>query len=182
VAAAIERSHREDAVIDIPGTPFGLFVSLQSVQDGNAVLDLVATAPLGGGCVPADTFVYGAVLASQLATAPMIWRHVMRHFLTAAAIAPPFRSFNAPGPMPHAVPWLCGFLTAEGEGVTPDEWDTLCTIVQQTGLILLQKCEQACQEAAMAGNAPELDLKRYPELQGRLFPFGPNKPFYDEHG
>lgn len=165
VAAAIQRSQSEDGVVEIVGTSFGLFASPNSVQDGNAPFCLLANSPMGEGRMTADTILYGGVVACQLATAPIAWRHAIRFYLEQVAIAPPLLSFNAPGPMPVTMPWLCGFMMVEGDKLTKDERATLSALVHLTGIILLKMCEQACEEAEKNGRAPELNLERYPELR-----------------
>ncbi len=165
VEAAIRRSQHEDGAVEVTGTPFALFASQNTLHDGNAPFCLTASAPLGGGRVPTDSNVYAAVVACQLATAPLGWRHILRYYLGRVAVAPPLSSFGAPGPMPQAMPWLCGFLVAEADPITKDERATLAALIRLTGAILLRECERACQEVANSGGAPEANPDQFPELR-----------------
>jgi hypothetical protein len=152
-------------VVRIDNTPFAILASTARQEHGNAAFSLATRSPLGGGRVPPGTFMYAAVVACHLPTAPIAWRHIMRHYLHHAAVAPPLRSFNAPGYMPRVMPWLCGFPSAEAGGLAKEEWETLLAVVRLGGMILLQKCERACEEAAMAGTLMAADPNRYFELQ-----------------
>ena len=165
VAIAIEISLREEGVVRIDNTPFAILASTARQEHGNAAFSLATRSPLGGGRVPPGTFMYAAVVACHLPTAPIAWRHIMRHYLHHAAVAPPLKSFNAPGHMPQTMPWLCGFPSAEAGGLEKSEWETLLTVVRLAGMILLQRCERACEEAAMAGTLMAADPNRYFELQ-----------------
>ena len=165
VAMAIEHSLREEGVVTIGGTPFAILASTATQEHGNAAFSLATTRPLGDGRVPAETVLYIAVVACYLPAAPIAWRHVLRYYLHHAASAPPLRTFSAPGCMPRIMPWLCGFPSAEAGGLAKEEWETLLAVVRLGGMILLQKCERACEEAAMAGTLMAADPNRYFELQ-----------------
>lgn len=165
IAQAIPASHECWSSVPVDGTRFALFADLTSVQSGNAFLFLCARAPLGGGVVPVGTTLYEAVVAVELATAPQVWRHILRYYLKAVAKNPPLVTFSAPGPMPQGdLPWLAGFSSPEANRLANEERDSLLAAVKSAGLALLARCEQGVRGSVAAGREFIPDPDEYPEL------------------
>lgn len=164
VAHALLKAVGSDHVFDVAGTPYGLFARVSSKNPGNAAFGVTAAMPLGGGEVAEGTIVYSGSVACHLPTAPSAWRHIFGYYLRQILEAPS-KSFNGPGLMPRQMPWHCGFTTVRAGPLAKGEWSSLWAVVWLAGCILLERCERACEEAAMAGTLPNLDPDKYAELR-----------------
>jgi hypothetical protein len=166
VAMAVDRSLREQALFTVDGTSFAVSANMSTHEDGNAGFTFMTATPIGDGRLPAEALLYVGALACHFPSAPLAWRHVLRIYLREVASAPLLRCFCAPGFMPRTMPWLAGYAAANSDALTNDERENLIVLVRLTGMVLLQRCERACEEAAMAGSLMATDPKRFPELQG----------------
>ena len=164
VATTIQYGLREGRPVTVAGSPFELMTNMSAHEHGNAVLGIVAGAPLGGGRVPAETLMYVGSVACHLPTAPLAWRFVMRRYLAYAASAPPLHSLGAPSRMPKETPWLCGYTTVAPVQTAENEWKTMVAIQRLAAMDLLRRCERVCEEAAMTGGLTTMDPERFPEL------------------
>jgi len=165
---AVVGSHKTRDVFVIGGGKFELFADLTTAcPDGTAYFFVAAAVPLGEGHVPAGATLYHAVTASQVATSPLPWRHLFKRYLSAVSTCTScILRWNAPGSMPFGTPWLCGFSTAKAGLLLAEEEANLLRLVRQTGLNVLERCEQGAAEAAREGCTPEIDAEQYPELGG----------------
>jgi len=167
VAFAIAHSLCENAPFRVEGTVFAIMADMSTNEPGNAGFVFRTASPIRNGRVPAESKVYFGSVACHLPTAPLAWRHVVQEYFREVAADPPMRFFEAPGVIPKTMPWLCGFPTAGSDALIEFERESLLILVRLAGMILLQRCERACEEAAMAGALAAADAERFPELTGQ---------------
>jgi hypothetical protein len=164
---AIVGSHKTRDMFRVGSGRFELFADLTTARpDGTAYFFVAAGVPLGEeGCIPVGEILYHAVVASQVATSPLPWRHLFKRYLSAvSACTSILARWDAPGSMPLGTPWVCGFSTAKAAILSIDEEAQLLRLVRQVGLNVMERCERGAAEAAREGNSPEIDSQLYPEL------------------
>ena len=164
VAMAVDQSLREPAPFGVEGTEFAIVANMSTHENGNAGFSFLTANPIGNGRVPAESIMYSGAVACHLPTAPLAWRHIVQKYLREVAMDPPMRFFCALSFMPKTMPWVTGFTTANSDALTKEERANLLTLVRLAAMILLQRCERACEEAAMAGTLAAADSTRFPEL------------------
>ena len=165
IAQVIPASHELGHSLEVDGTPYGLFVDLDSVKNGTIYYFLSSNVPLGNGVVPANNFLFEGVAACELATAPEAYRHIFKFYLRAVSKNPPLVSFSAPGAMPKSdLPWIVFFCTPLATRLLPEEKNSLAAIAKAVGIALLALCEQGIRSSVAAGREFIPDPEAYPEL------------------
>jgi hypothetical protein len=161
----IPASHECGHSLLVDGTPFALYSDLTTLAEGNAYFFLCSGDSPGGGVVPENKLLFEGVTACELATAPEVWRPIMRYYLRTVAKNPPLFTFSAPGPMPKSdLPWVAFFCTPTATCLPSEERNSLIAIAKAAGIALLVRCQQGIRSSRAAGREFRLDPEEYPEL------------------